>query len=335
MGTKINLKEELRPYANLAEDEISKYTNRKPEELYAPLRDLFSRGGKRLRPALVMLSCEACGGKKEDAITIAASIEMTHNFTLIHDDIADKSELRRGKPCLHHIYGLGTAINCGDGLFCIANEALADAASKVPKDKADLLTKKTVYGVTQVAEGQSLDIGWAEHKVWDITEEDYFTMIKGKTGALMATSCVVGGIIAGASEDELEALEKFGMGIGIGFQIWDDVLNVSADLEKYGKEIGGDINEGKRTLMVIDTLSKCTAEEKTWLIEVLDKVKNTQEEIRDAISLLNKYDSIEMARKRAISEMEKGKHAIDNISLDSKAKDILLEAADYMVRRDL
>jgi len=326
-----SLKKELDSYAKLAEKEISRYIKEFPDELYAPMRDLFGRGGKRIRPALCMISCEAVGGKKEDA---AAMIEMIHNFTLVHDDIADKSELRRGKPCLHHKYGLGTAINCGDGIFSRAYEVLGDAVGDMEAKKAKRIIKGLSAYVTRVCEGQALDIAWAEQKKWEITEKDYFNMIERKTGALMAASCEMGGIIADATEKQIAALGEFGMDIGISFQIHDDVLNLRGDVKKYGKEIGGDINEGKRTLMVIYTLSVCTDHEKKRLVHILDKERNSQPEIREAISLLNKYGSVDRAAKMAKEIIEEGGKGLCALP-DSPAKKLLKRIADYMIERDL
>ena len=328
----MDLKAELTSYAALTEKEIATYIDKKPDYLYVPLRDLFSRGGKRVRPGFCMAACEAVGGKREDALKTAAFIEMVHNFTLIHDDIADKSELRRGKPCLHHKYGLGTAINCGDGLFAKSYEVLSDAVDRMETAKGLRVFKILSSYITGVCEGQSMDIGWAEGKFWDIDEQDYMEMIKRKTGMLMSASCEAGAIIGGGSEEEIAALRNYGMNLGMGFQIHDDVLNLQGDVAEYGKEIGGDINEGKRTLMIIYTLSVCTKAEKSRLIEILDKEKNNQSEIKEAIDLLIKYDSINRAANIAKKYIEKGKKDLKVIP-ESEKKDLFLDFANYMIER--
>jgi geranylgeranyl diphosphate synthase type I len=328
------LKKELSSYAKIAEKEIGRYLNRKPDYLYEPLRDLISRGGKRIRPGLCMISCEAVGEEKQKALKIASFIEMVHNFTLIHDDIADRSELRRGDPCLHHKYGLGSAVNAGDGLFSVSYEALGDAIDDFDEKKSKRLIKTLSGYITRVCEGQAMDIGWAEQGEWELDEKDYFDMIQRKTGALMAASCEAGGIIGDASDKEIKALREFGMDMGIGFQIHDDVLNLRADVEKYGKEIGGDVNEGKRSLIVIYTLSVCTPEEKKRLIKILDKERNSKEEIKEAIGLFNKYGSIDRAAEVALEKIEKGKKGLEVLP-DSKAKDLLISIANYMIEREL
>jgi geranylgeranyl pyrophosphate synthase len=330
----VDLKKELIPYKKLVEKEISRHVGRSPDELYAPLRDLFSRGGKRVRPAMCMISCEACGGKREDAVGVSAVIEMIHNFTLVHDDIADKSELRRGDSCLHHKYGLGSAINCGDGLFSVAYEALGPELAKLDKERVWDIYRVLTSNVTHVCEGQALDIGWAEARIWDLDEDDYFDMIRRKTGALMSCPCEIGALIAGADKKGTKALREFGMNLGIGFQIHDDVLNLRGDVKKYGKEIGGDINEGKRSLMVIYTLNVCKEEEKERLIRILDKQRNSKEEIQNAIEIIDRYGSIDRAARIAKEKIEKGKKGLDALP-DSKAKKTLLSLADYIVAREL
>jgi len=333
MISKEGLKAELGRCAKLAEAEMRPYMDRRPDELYAPMRDLMSRGGKRLRPALCMASCEAVGGREKDALLTAAAIEMIHNFTLIHDDIADRSEMRRGLPCLHHKYGLGLAVNSGDGMFSVAYKALVDAVGKMEWKQGLRVLDIMADRVTEVCEGQAMDIGWVEQKRWDLTEKDYFEMIRRKTGALMAAACEAGAVIGGGKPTQAKALSDFGMAIGVGFQIHDDVLNLRADVRKYGKEIGGDINEGKRTLMVIYTLNACTEQERGWLAKVLDKHSNSPDEIRGATEMMEKYGSIERASEMSKKLIEDAKKGLDSLP-GSKAKNLLVSLADYLVQRD-
>lgn len=328
----MDLKKELSYYAGLTEAEISRYMEGL-DELYGPLRDLFSRGGKRLRPALCMISCEAVGGRGKDALKVAAAIEMVHNFTLIHDDIADRSELRRGKPCLHRTYGTGLAVNSGDGLFAVAYEALSDAMARMDEKTAKRVFKVFSSRVTQICEGQAMDIAWVQDKRWDLMEKDYFEMLRRKTGALMSASCEIGGLIGGGSNKQVNALRDFGMDIGVGFQIHDDVLNLKGDVKKYGKEIGGDINEGKRTLIVIHTLEACVQGERDFLVKALDKERNSQNEIRSAIEIINKYHSVEKAAEVARKIVNDGKKGLKALP-DSEAKEKLLAIADYLVERE-
>jgi len=331
----MDVAKELSSYILPVEEEIFKYVGKElePKELYKPLYDLFKRGGKRIRPAICMVACEAVGGKLEDALKIAGAIEMVHNFTLIHDDIADKSELRRGKPCLHHIYGYALAINAGDGLFSRAYEVVSDSLKELKSERFGCVFAVLSKAITEVCEGQAMDISWAKQNRWDITREDYLGMLRRKTGALISAACECGAIIGGGSDEQVKALKDFGMHIGVAFQIHDDVLNISGDVEKYGKEIGGDINEGKRTLMVIETLQECSADEKKRLIEILDEEGNSQKEIREALDIIHKYGSIERASKLALQRAEEAKNGLD-VLRETRYKEILLGLADYFVNRE-
>ncbi len=332
----MNLEKELKPYKKLVEDEIWRYLNQreKPRELYDLLKELFRRGGKRIRPVMALLCCEAMGGECKKTIKTATSIEMIHNFSLIHDDIVDLSELRRGEPCLHHMFGEPLAINAGDGLFSLAFEVLVDNFDHLDDKTAKRVFKIMANVVTHICEGQAMDISWSKNKRHDITEEDYFRMLEGKTGGLISASCEAGAVIGGGNEKKVEALTEFGHALGIAFQIHDDVLNLTGSEERYGKEIGGDINEGKRSLITIYTLNVCTPEEKKRLTKILDKERNSNDEVNEALDIINSYGSIERATKKANDLIREGKSGLDSLP-DSHAKSLLLEIADYFVRREV
>lgn len=329
------IREVLDKYSPQIEVELNSYlSQQKPANLYQPLRELFSRGGKRIRPLLCAVSAEVVGGNPNSAIRTGAAIEMLHNFTLVHDDIADKSQLRRGKPCLHKIYGEGLAINAGDGLFTLAYEALCANFRKLDAEKAQRILETITSSIKLVCEGQAMDIGWTQDHKWDLNEYDYFEMVRRKTAALISASCECGGIIGCNNQEWTIALRNFGESTGIAFQIYDDVLNITGDEKTYGKEIGGDINEGKRTLMVIHALSKCDKDERRELIGILDKNENTLKEIERAISIINSCDSVEYARKKAAEFTEAGKKQLRKIP-DSDAKIELAHIADYFIKRKI
>ncbi|MEM4633574.1 MAG: polyprenyl synthetase family protein, partial [Candidatus Anstonellaceae archaeon] len=262
---------------------------RHPFEVYGLLSEFMNVEGKLLRPALCLASCEAVGGRKEDAVSAAVAIEMFHNFTLIHDDIEDNSLLRRGKPCLHIKYGLPLALNAGDGLFMMVwKETLA-----IPGERREEAQRRLLGAFTKVLEGQAIELGWYLKKKWDVKEKDYRVVVEGKTGALISCACEVGGLLGGAEENVCKALGDFGLGIGVGFQIMDDVLNLIGDEKKYGKEIGGDILEGKRTLITIRALNSLGGEKKTRLERLLKKENKGQKDVEAVISLLEESGAIE------------------------------------------
>ncbi len=305
---------------------------KKPREVYGLVWDILSRGGKRVRPALTMLSCEAVGGRRDEALRAASAIELFHNFTLIHDDIEDNSQMRRGLPCLHIKYGVPSALNAGDGLFMMVWQAALNAAADCEKSHA--LQKILNDGFIKVLEGQAMELEWRVSGRWDVSEREFFDMIGGKTAALISTSCHAGAYLGNGSKKEIAALENFGYNIGIAFQMQDDILNLIGDEKKYKKEIGGDISEGKRTLIVIDALPRLALPKKAELLKILSSGTKNQGDIARAISILKSTGSID----RAGVHVEKyTKNAIASLAAlkESNAKKLLIQAANYLVRREV
>jgi geranylgeranyl pyrophosphate synthase len=216
---------------------------------------------------------------------------MFHNFTLIHDDIEDCSQMRRGRPCLHIKYGLPLALNAGDGLFMMVwQEAL-----RIRGKDQETAQRRLLAAFTRVLEGQAIELGWYRKNKWDVTESEYYCVVSGKTGALIAGACEAGGIAGGADKRERKALYDFGMGIGVGFQIMDDALNLIGDEKEYGKEIGGDVREGKRTLITIRALRMLPKGKRTRLARLLKKRRKSAADVRAAVSLLRESGAVESA----------------------------------------
>jgi geranylgeranyl pyrophosphate synthase len=302
---------------------------KEPFEVYGLLSEFLFVEGKRLRPALCLLACEAVGGRKEAALPAAAAVEMFHNFTLIHDDIEDSSEKRRGRPCMHVKYGLPLALNAGDGLFMMVWEEARTIKGKRREDaQARLLA-----AFTKVLEGQAVELGWYRKGRWDVSEQEYYLMVGGKTGALIAASCEVGALLGGADRRTCRALYDFGMGIGIGFQIIDDVLNIVGDETKYRKEIGGDIREGKRTLLTVWALEMLPKTKRGRLERLLRACKKSRKDVLGVIALIKESGAVGRAVRRA--EVIVGA-AVDNLEAlpDSRAKDDLRLVAGYITRRE-
>ncbi len=323
----------LSHYSKLVDAELEHIIpkNKKPTAVYAPVWDLLGRGGKRFRPALCLLSCEAVGGKKKTALPIAAAIEMFHTFTLIHDDIEDDSELRRGKPCLHKTYGTPIAINAGDGLFMLVWQAVLDA--KIPHEKIIRAQRMLEAAFSRVLEGQGVELDWHARKEWNLVEKDYFEMVGGKTGALISVACEVGAFVGGGAGEQVRALKDFGMAVGIGFQIQDDILNLIGEEEKYKKEIGGDITEGKRTLMVLHTLQLSSADEKKQLIGLLDSGTRDKQKIAEAVQLIKKHGAIKYAWDKAKAMVERAKAGLQILPKNNATRD-LLQISDFLINRD-
>jgi len=300
-----------------------------PQAVYGLLSEFLFVEGKRLRPALCLLSCEAVGGKREDAVPAATTIEMFHNFTLIHDDIEDCSQIRRGKPCMHVKYGVPLAINAGDGLFMMVwQEALEIKGAKREGAQRLLLS-----AFTSVLEGQARELGWYWEGKWDVDEDDYLQMVQGKTGALMAASCEVGALLGGADGKTCEALSRFGAGIGVGFQIIDDVLNIVGDEKKYQKEIGGDVREGKRTLITMWALKMLTGKKRARLAGLLKKESKSDKEVEEVVGLLVGSGAAQKTMDYAQARVNSALSELGTLP-KSKAKDILLLLAGYITKRE-
>ena len=302
---------------------------RKPWEVYGLLSEFLSSRGKLLRPALCLSTCMAVGGKMTDAVPAATAIEMFHNFTLIHDDIEDSSQMRRGRPCLHVKYGLPLALNAGDGLFMMVwQEAL-----RIGGKNHEAAQHRLLSAFTEVLDGQAVELGWYRRGRWNVTEKEYYSVVSGKTGALIAGACEVGGIVGGANWKEQEALRDFGMGIGVGFQIMDDALNLIGDERKYGKEIGGDVREGKRTLITIRALRMLPGGKKARLARLLEKQGKSAEDVRAAVCLLRESGAVGSVVDDAEKIVEEAIGKLDALPQDAATRR-LAGLAHYIVERE-
>ena len=317
-------------YKGDVEAELERHIPRtgEPQEFYAPVWDLLNRGGKRIRPAITFLASECVGGRKEDALGAAAAVELLHNMTLVHDDIEDKSELRRGKPCIHIIYGMPTAINVGDSMlikvFEIAN------SSHIPQDRCHRLVSQVAKRAYDVTWGQQFEFSMWKRK--HFTEDEVIRLLKNKTGALTALSSEAGAIAGGGTEEQIKLLGDFGETIGIGFQIVDDSLNVSGDVKEYGKEIGGDIREGKKTLLTAHLLRTANSQDRKTFTRLLGKNNITKQETRKAIQLYKQYGSIDYAKTEAESYLRKALDLLNKLPA-SEARNNLVSVSEFLVSR--
>ncbi|HIJ97662.1 TPA: polyprenyl synthetase family protein [archaeon] len=324
----MKIEEVLAKYAKIAEAEIRKETAQKePKELYDLIRYHMEAGGKRVRPVLCLVSCEAVGGKTKDALPIATAIELLHGFTLIHDDIEDRDEIRRGKPTVWKQFGEALAINAGDGLFTKAFQTSIRQKGENVQEILEVFTG----AVMEVCEGQALDISF--EKRWDVDEKEYLEMSARKTGALIEASCKTGALAGNGSEKEIAALGKYGRKIGVAFQVWDDYIDFASD--KTGKTFGLDIKKGKKTLIVCHALSRAKGEDRAKLLDILETpVDETSDEmVKEAVKILNKIGSIDYANQIALKLANEAKSEL-KVLKNSNAKKILLDFADYVVKRE-
>ena len=307
------------------DDSLSKL---EPESLYESSEYLIKAGGKKFRPALTLLSCQAVGGKPEKALKAAAAIELTHTFSLIHDDIMDNDDTRRGKPAVHKVWGEPLAILAGDSLFAKSFELLSQSAEdniayERVVDALQVLTNSCI----NICEGQALDMAFED--TFNVTKDEYMNMIYKKTGDLITASTTIGAIMGGASSNEIQALRTYGKQIGLAFQIQDDYIDLTGD-ESIGKPVGSDLVEGKKTLMVVYALEKANKEDHDRLVELLEA--NDESIIPEAMEILEKYGAINYARSKAYDCVIESKQAL-SILPDSDAKDALFKLADFVFTR--
>ncbi len=302
-----------------------------------PVWDFLDRGGKRWRPVLFLLVYEALGGKKEDLVEDLVIIpELIHNGTIIIDDIEDKGELRRGKPCLHKIFGEDIAINAGNFLYFFPLISAMKNKGKIEEKKLNAIYETFIQEMINLSVGQGTDIYWHKGKASEISEEEYLQMCAYKTGCLSRMSAKIAAILANADKETVEKVGKVAEAIGVAFQIQDDILDIALkgkEREAFGKAFGNDIKEGKRTLMVIHTLKKATEEDRKRLLEILDKEENTEEEIIEAISILERYGSLDYARKRAREIVAKAWKEAEPLLKEGNAKELLKEFVYYLIER--
>lgn len=263
--------------------------------LYAPMREYPSRPGKALRPALCLAASRVFGGESDDALGVAVAIELLHNAFLVHDDIADGSEMRRGRPTLAAGYGMAAALNAGDGLAVVAGQVLRRATRRLDRDLADLVWAEFDTMALRTLEGQALEVGWQADHVEDLGPSDYLELIMHKTCWYTVIHPLrVGAIIGSGGTADLAPLVRFGFHFGAAFQIRDDLLNLIGDERLYGKEILGDLYEGKRTLTLMHLLSVAQGEDREFVRRylTLQRPERSREVVTRVRALMDEYGSI-------------------------------------------
>lgn len=319
----------IKPYVSLIENELQTFDlPDKPEGLYEPQRYILNNGGKRIRPVFTLLGCGICGGDPAKALPAALAVELVHNFTLLHDDIMDKAESRRGKPSAHIKWDEATAILAGDGMFVQAMLQLQRLPHSAGHKEISALF---LEGINRVCEGQALDMEFEQR--FDVTTSEYLEMIAGKTGALISTSLRMGALTADAPRAQLGQLDVIGRSAGLAFQIQDDWLDVAADPDKFGKQQAGDVRTGKKTFLMLTTLERCNKAEREWLTRCLKNKPLNDDDVGRVTELFNKYDVIRHARDVMTSYYKKAKEALQKFD-DSNYKRDLQQLLIYLEQRE-
>ncbi len=331
-----SIKNELESYASTVNEFILRSLEGKPKELYQASSHLMRTGGKRLRPFMVIKSCEMLGGTVKRALPAAAAVELVHNFTLVHDDIMDNDEMRHGTATVHRYYGMPLAILAGDILFSKSFELLTFNGRKVgipDSDIADMVAQLS-RACTEICEGQATDIGFASGSKIP-KEPDYVKMIGKKTAALFEVSCALGALSApNHTSRDVENLSSFGRNIGIAFQLVDDLIGVVGDTKLTGKAAGNDIREGKKTYPILLALNNSKDKDRDRILRVFGSKNASGAEIKEAVRVISDIGIEQDVRNEARKYMNDALKSIGGYG-DSDARRSLQFSADFVVGRSL
>jgi len=323
------LAENARMINGFLERELS---GQEPESLEKASLHLIEAGGKRLRPYMTIKACEAVGGRAEDAVPFAAAVEFLHNFTLVHDDVMDHDDLRRGKPTVHKVYGMPMAILAGDLLFAKVYDVIVrNRPSGMSPERLLESIDKVTEATLILCQGQALDISLPSAS--DVTVDDYIYMVGAKTSALFRACAQVGALVGGGSTEQVDALGSFAWDAGVAFQIEDDVLGVTADEETLGKPVGSDIREGKKTLINIHALENATEEQRKLIDRAFGVEDASPGDIEAAIETLKEVGSVAYARSVADEYITRAFKSLEAIPA-TPAKSELKTLVKYFVRRE-
>lgn len=313
---------------NYLETEAKSIGQTAPFNLYQPIEYTLNMGGKRLRPVMVLLAAELFGGKAEEAMHTAFAVEIFHNFTLLHDDIMDNADMRRNKASVHKKYNENIAILSGDAMSIMAYRYLLKTKLEKQSEILSLFTETAI----EVCEGQQYDMDFETRL--DVTVDEYLKMIRLKTAVLLACSFKMGALAANATNEDAAYIYDFGINLGLAFQLQDDLLDVYADQEKFGKRIGGDIIANKKTFLLINALERATKDDKNDLLNWLQKTDFDESEKIAAVKKIYMNTGVKQVSEDAITAYyNKAVESLKHISIDeSKKTDLLLLAQSIMKR---
>ena len=333
MGVKKRMKLETLAYTASKIDSFLSYRlSGEPRDLYHASSYLIEHGGKRLRPYMVIKSCQLLGGTVKQAIPAAAAIEMIHNFTLVHDDIMDNDEMRHGVPTVHIKFGIPIGILAGDLLFSRAFETISKPYLNKSRDVGLNLVTTLAKACTDVCEGQALDISMAKSSKIP-NENQYIKMIEKKTSSLFVASCAMGAITANRKSIDVARLSTFGRNLGIAFQIIDDLIGVIGDPKITKKPVGNDIREGKKSLPILMAIKKANNQEKKIILNAFGNSSVSKNEVEKAVSTISSLGIEKTIKQKATLHSNAAKKSIS--TYDRPAKKELLSLLDFVVERSL
>ena len=311
------------------ENEASLIGKTSPVNLYEPITYTLNMGGKRLRPVMTLLACQVFGEDINRAMPAAQAVEIFHNFTLLHDDIMDHADLRRGKPAVHKKYNENVAILSGDAMSIMAYQYLTKTNTPNIQELVQLFSKTAL----EVCEGQQYDMDFED--TFDVCIDDYLKMIRLKTAVLIACSFKMGAIIANASAEDADHLYQFGIKLGIAFQLQDDLLDVFADEEKFGKKIGGDIVANKKTFLLLKALELADPDQKKELIDWIEQEKfDPKEKIAAIKQIYLDLKLPEISKKKMEQSYQFALEELNSIQINPDKKEILHILAKMIMKRE-
>lgn len=301
---------------------------RKPKSLYDPIEYVLAAGGKRIRPSFVLMAYNLFHDDVDRILPVATALETYHNYTLLHDDLMDKADMRRGRPTVHKKWDDNTAILSGDTMLVLAYEHLAKCDTKYLKPALDLFTETAL----EVSEGQQFDMEFETRN--DVAEEEYIEMIRLKTSVLLACALKMGAVVAGASDADANALYAFGEKVGLAFQLQDDLLDVYGDPKVFGKAIGGDITSNKKTFMLINAFNRADAGTRAELERWTTATEfDPAEKIAAVTEIYNRLGIDKLAEQRIKEYFEQSRQHLDELSVSDDCKAVLREYTERMMNR--
>lgn len=302
---------------------------RQPFGLYEPIRYVLSIGGKRVRPVLLLIAYNMYKDDVQTVLPSAVAVETYHNYTLLHDDVMDRAEVRRGKPCVHKVWNENTAILSGDSMLVMAYQLVAQCPSGCLKPVLDLFTATAL----EIGEGQQYDVDFEERM--DVKAEEYIEMIRLKTSVLLACALKMGALQAGAPAEDCDLLYRFGESVGLAFQLQDDLLDVYGDFDTFGKRIGGDILCNKKTYMLIKALEGADETQRRQLEHWIDaKEYNPDEKVAAVTSLYNEIGVRALCEDLINKYFEEARQVLDKVSLPAEKKEVLWQYALGLLGRN-
>lgn len=324
------MKQKLSQYLDIINERLEKIEYPKePDSLYAPIRYELSLGGKRIRPMLMLMGCELFGGDINQAVAPAIGLEIFHNFTLLHDDVMDKSDLRRGQATVHKVWDENHAILSGDAMQIIATQHMAQVAPRMLPAVMETFLKTAL----EICEGQQFDMEFEQRD--DVTTDEYINMIRLKTAVLLGCALKIGALIAGAPIAQANSLYRFGENLGLAFQLQDDYLDVFGDPIIFGKNIGGDICNDKKTFMLIEATRLAQGKDKEILNKYIGvKDADPREKVEAVTNIYNNLEIGKLCHEKIEEYYNAALACMDEILVPEALKLPLLALAQSLMNRD-